>query len=126
MKPARTALVVLFLAPLLPSCVLLVAGAAGAAGAMYVNGDFDARLAATPKRCAEAARRVLEELDIKVTKCESSAIDGRVEGRSALDKEIAITLKRDSETETKITIRVGTWGDESVSRQIYDKIKARL
>ncbi len=126
MKIARTAVLVLALSALCPSCVLLVAGAAGAAGAMYVNGDFDARLPASPKKCAEAARRVLEDLEIKVTRCDASALDGRVEGKSALDKDIAITLKRDTETETKITIRVGVWGDESVSRQIYEKIKARL
>ncbi|MBI2947372.1 MAG: DUF3568 family protein [Verrucomicrobia bacterium] len=37
-----------------------------------------------------------------------------------------VALRRLSDQETEIRIRVGTSGDEAISRQVLDKIKKRL
>ena len=126
MNALRPALFLALASIALPGCMLVVAGAAGAAGAIYIDGEFSGRLEASPKQVADASKRVLEDLDIKVQRCEASSIDGSVEGTSALEREIKIKIEREDETTSKIGIRVGTWGDEALSRQIYDKIKARL
>lgn len=122
----KRALLALALCAPLSGCALVVAGAAGAAGAMYVNGEYDGRLSASPQKCAEATRRVFEDMEIKLLKCDASALDGRVVGKSALEREITVTLKRESEIQTKVSIRVGTFGDEKVAAEIFRKIQARL
>jgi hypothetical protein len=37
-----------------------------------------------------------------------------------------VKLEKQSDTVTEIRIRVGTFGDEALSRQILDKIKTHL
>ena len=120
-------LVALILAstPVLSGCVV-VAVAAGAATVAYVNGDLEATVEASPPRVVEASEAALKGMEIDVTSSEKSGIDGRVVGRSALNKKVEITVKRESDTTSKLSIRIDTFGDESLSRQIYDKIRAEL
>jgi hypothetical protein len=46
--------------------------------------------------------------------------------RNAADKKIKIEVERTGERLTKVTIRIGVFGDESLSMAILDKIKANL
>ncbi len=46
--------------------------------------------------------------------------------RGAGDKKIRVKVKKQSDTVTEIRIRVGMFGDESMSRQILDRIKKRF
>jgi len=110
----------------LPGCLAVAAAAAGAAGVAYVNGDLEGRLEATPQEVVEASEGALEEMDIKIISVAASGIDGKVVGRTALDKKIDITVKRDDDTGSTISIRVDTFGDEALSRQIFEKTQARL
>ena len=59
-------------------------------------------------------------------KSSATEIDGKVTGRTALDKEVVITIKRQTESTSSLSIRVGAFGDEALSQKIYEKIKARL
>ena len=119
--PALIAAPLLFL----PGCIL-VAVAAGAAGAAYVNGDLEATLEASPEKVVHASEAALKEMDVSVQSSDATAIDGRVVGRTALNKKVEITVKRETDRTSKISIRIDTFGDESLSRQIYEKIKAKL
>lgn len=110
----------------LQSCVALAAGAAGGTAVAYVMGEFEARLEASPQRVVKASQRVLENMDIKIQSADSTSLDGVVVGKTALDKDLKITVKRVDERWSEIGIRVGTFGDEELSRQIYDKIKDEL
>lgn len=110
----------------LQSCVALAAGAAGGTAVAYVMGEFEARLEASPQRVVKASQNVLEDMDIKVQSADSTSLDGQVVGKTALDKEVKITVKRVDDRWSKIGIRVGTFGDEEFSRQIYEKIKNEL
>lgn len=46
--------------------------------------------------------------------------------RNSADKKMLIKLKKVSDGATEIRIRVGTFGDESMSRLILDKIKSHF
>jgi Protein of unknown function (DUF3568) len=46
--------------------------------------------------------------------------------RNASDKRIVVHLKKMSDTVTEIRVRVGTFGDEALSRVILDKINQHL
>ncbi len=109
----------------LPGCVV-VAVAAGAAGVAYVNGDLEATLEATPPRVVDATEAALKELDVEIEPSERSGVDGRVVGRTALSRKVDVTVKRETETTSKLWIRIDTFGDQSLSRQILEKIRAHL
>ncbi len=89
-------------------------------------GEFQATVDASPQKAALAAERGLRDLDIKEVKSSSTEIDGKVTGRTALDKEVVITIKRQTESTCALSIRVGAFGDEALSQKIFEKIQARL
>jgi len=125
----RTSLLVpaLALGSLLPSsCVAAAAGAAGAAGYAWYSGEFQATLDASTKEVADASRGALEDLGIRSIQAKVTEIDGKVTGITALDKDVTISIKRLTESTSEIGIRIGTWGDEELSRNIYEKIRKRL
>ena len=114
-------------ATVVPSgCIAVAAAAAGGAGVAYVMGEFEGTLEATPPAVVKAARKALDSLDIEVVSHESSGVDGRVEGKTALAKKVVITVEREGEKTSKVGIRVDRWGDEALSRDIYERIKTRL
>jgi len=110
---------------LLPGC-LAVAVAAGAAGVAYVDGDLEAELDATPQRVIQASEAALKDMNVPIKSKEATAIDGKLVGRTALEKKVEITVQRETETTSKISIRIDTFGDESLSRQILERIKSKL
>jgi hypothetical protein len=109
----------------LSGCVVVAAGA-GAAGTAYVMGSLDSSVPGSPEKVVEASESVLKETDIHVVSKDATGIDGTVVGKTALDKKIEITVKRQDEKTSAISIRVGTWGDRELSQELFEKIRARL
>jgi hypothetical protein len=119
-------LVALAMMPFLSGCLLAAAGVAGAATVAYVEGEIKTTLQATPPQVAAATNSAFKQMGIAVISSNSTAVDGRVEGRNAADKKIAVTIASEGDKASRVAIRVGTFGDESMSRQILDKIKSNL
>jgi hypothetical protein len=110
-------------------CLLLVAGGAAAAGAgtyAYVSGDLKGTESASLDRVWTATQAAVTELQLPITSRQKDALGARLLARTSSDKKVDIRLKKLTDTSTEIRIRVGTWGDESVSRLILEKIKKRL
>lgn len=107
-------------------CVAVAAGAAGAAGYAWYRGEFEGSLDGSPKKCAAAAKEALEDLDMKMIKVSATDIDGKVTARSALDKEVVVTIQRKTEQTCTVAIRIGTFGDEALSQNIFEKMKKNL
>lgn len=110
-------------------CVLLVAGGAAAAGAgtyAYVQGELKATESAPLDRVWAATQAAVTELELPITSRHKDALGARLLARTSSDKKVEINLKKVTDTTTEIRIRVGTWGDETLSRLILDKIKKRL
>src|SRR5262245_32024344 len=110
-------------------CLLFVAGAAagaGAAGYAYANGVLKATEPAPLDRVWSASVDAMKDLEYSITKQAKDALTGNLTARNASDKKIEIQMKKLSENSTEISIRVGTFGDENLSRVILDKIKKRL
>ncbi len=114
-----------FVLAALPGCAV-VAVAAGVASVAYVNGDLEATIDGTPQKLVQASEAALKELDIHVVSSDASGVDGRVVGRTALQKKADITIKRETDRTCRLAIRVDTFGDEALSRRILDKIRAQL
>ena len=106
---------------------LFAAGAAGAVAIVkYLDGDLDASVDAPPVRTVEAAKMAVQELQIKVATAQSSSLDGQLVAYTATDTKVKIKVNQLTEQSSKVTIRVGTWGDKDMSLRILEKIKAHL
>ena len=108
---------------------LVVGGAVAAAGVgtyAYVNGEIEGNEAVTLDRAYDASLAAMKDLQFPVTKKTKDALQAQIAARNSADKAIEINLKKVSDTTTQIRIRVGTFGDESMSRLILDKIKSHF
>ena len=107
-------------------CILLAAGAATGATVAYVRGDLETSLAAPPDKVAAASKAAFEELKLAVISNEATSLDAKVMARTAQDVKITVTAKGQSDNLSKVTVRVGTFGNSGMQTQVLEKIKAHL
>ena len=110
-------------------CVLFAVGAVaagGAAGYAYVDGEEKATVGSSIDRTWSATLGAMKDLEFPVTSQAKDSLEANLTARNASNTEIKIRLKNISPTATEIRVRVGTFGDEPLSRTILDKINARL
>lgn len=98
----------------------------GVDGTSYSFCHLDVMVSADPQRVVQAAESVLKEMDIVVEIAAASGLDGKVVGKTALSKRIEIIVERQDSETSKYSIQVGTFGDEALSREIHEKMKAKL
>ena len=110
-------------------CALFVVGGAAAVGAgsyAYVNGESKEAEAAGLDKTWNATLAATKEMQLAVISQRKDAFSGEVTARTADDKKVVISLKRLSESNTELRVRVGTFGDEAMSRTITGKIRGKL
>jgi hypothetical protein len=110
-------------------CFLVAVGAAGAAGAgtvAYIRGELDASLAGKVEAVDTATNTALQQLQFAKISEGKSTVDASIVARTGQDKKIEIKLDRTADNLTRVRIRVGTFGDEALSRLTLDKIKSNL
>jgi hypothetical protein len=119
-------LALLMNALLLPGCMLAAVGAGAAGTVAYFKGDLESTESASLDAVYTATEKAVEEMGLYVISKEKDALGTRFVLRDTTDKKITINLTAVSETTTKLSIRVGVFGDESRSRRIYEQIKTNL
>jgi hypothetical protein len=110
-------------------CFLFVVGAAagaGAAGYAWVDGEVKTTESASLGRTWDASLAAMKDLQFPVTSQAKDALAGELTARTSGNVNISIKLKYISNTSTEIRIRVGTFGDENLSRTILNKIADHL
>lgn len=113
----------------LNGCALLVVGGAAAAGAgtvVYLDGELKDTQNYSLEAVYSASLAGLKDMQFAVVNSSKDTINAKILARTATDTKVQITLTKQSPTLTEIRIRVGTFGDEQMSRQLLDKIKAHL
>ncbi|MEN6428275.1 MAG: DUF3568 family protein [Phycisphaerales bacterium] len=108
---------------------LAVAVGAGAAGTVaYMAGDMDTQEPYSIEETYVAARAAADELGLNVIEGETGkdALSARVVARDTADKRISIRLKAVTSNMTKLSIRVGTFGDDTKTHLIYNTIRKNL
>ncbi|MDJ0802320.1 MAG: DUF3568 family protein [Desulfobacterales bacterium] len=130
MRWLRNGLVAVFISGLmlqLTGCAaLLIGGAAAgatAAGMIYHDGELRADIEAPPPTVIKATERAFRDLIWTKESAQASATDGQATARTATGKEVSVKVTRKTDSISQIGIRVGTFGDENLSRLLYDKIK---
>ncbi len=114
------------IAVFIQGCVAVAAAGLGVGTVAYVKGDLEAVEAANLDEVYKATEKALDELELAVTKKSKDAMSAAIVARDAADKKITIKLSAAEEDATKISIRVGTFGNETKSRMIYEQIKKYL
>src|SRR6185503_16900113 len=105
----------------------LVAAAGAAAGTVaYVKGDLGAIVDGNVEQTFAAAKAAVEELQMPILAAYSSGQEGHVEARHGTDNKVTVNITGQTEKASKGSIRVGTFGKETVSQQVLEKIKANL
>lgn len=110
-------------------CALFLVGGAAAAGAgtvAYVNGELKETEGVAYDTAYDATLAAMSDMQYAVVDKSKAGVEAKILARTSGDKKIQITLNKQSATITEIHIRVGTFGDESLSRQILDKIKSHF
>lgn len=110
-------------------CLVVAAGAAAGAataGVLYVRGELRSTVESDVKSVVSAAEGALKEMDLIVVSVRSSSAEGEVIGRTAQDDRVLIKVYAETDTITRYTIRIGTFGNEALSRHIDEKIRERL
>jgi endo-beta-N-acetylglucosaminidase D len=106
---------------------MVVAVGAGAVGTVaYVKGDLEAVEAKDLDTVYAATLRAADELGLKVTKKSKDAMSAAIIARDAEDKKVTIKLKKTADNTTKLSIRIGVFGNERKSRLIYQAIQDNL
>ena len=105
---------------------VLVDGAAGGGAVAYIRGELKTTEEVSLNRAWRAARMAMTDLEFSIASKEKNAFDGRIHASGASGKEIDVALKKIFPSRTEIRIRVGLFGDESLSRKILEAIKKRF
>ena len=113
-------------AVLAQGCVVAAVGAGAAGTVAYVRGDLETVETAGLDALYKASLEALDELELAVIQKAKDAMTAEIISRDAEDKKIRIKLKSTAEGMTKLSIRIGMFGDETKSRLIYETIKKEL
>ena len=109
-------------------CVAVAVGAGAAGTVAYLAGDLEAHQSHDVDTVFAASKQALADLQMTVIEGRTTkdALGARIVARDATDKEIVVNLKATVVGATDISIRVGTFGDDTKSHLIYEKIRENL
>lgn len=112
----------------LTGCAALMVGAAGGAvaGALYYQGELKADVDATPQAVITATEKAFRDLIWAKETASASVTDGLATARTATGREVKVTVVTNTPEVSTLAIRIGTFGDENLSRLLYDRIIAFL
>ena len=92
----------------------------------WVRGALEKVVDAPLDRVGKAATAAVNEMKFLDVTSKVDAIEGEITARTAQDTRITILLKKVTPKTTKISIRVGVFGDEAVSNQIFEAMQKRF
>lgn len=102
------------------------AGVIGVGTVAYIKGDLEAIETQHIDVVYEAARKAMKQLRLQMIKERKDLDSGLIVVRDAEGQEAKITLKSTEHGGTKVSVRVGLFGDQARSQLIYQKIRDNL
>jgi hypothetical protein len=120
-----TPVVILFFFTSMGCAAAWIAGgaAAGIGTYKYIKGELQSTEKVSLDKAYQATGKAMEDLKFTTTSKQKDAFDGEVIARRATGKKVTVKLKKQSDSVTEIKIRVGTFGDEYISKDILDTMK---
>jgi hypothetical protein len=109
------------------SVLLLLNGCAtDQPGATNTLGDYTTNVAAAPDKVTTAAGKACDDLKFQNINASGTKVDGKVTAKTAQGDDVIITIAQAGDSVSKVTVRVGSAGDQAVSKQIVDRINNHL
>ncbi len=90
----------------------------------YEFGTLSASIDASLDKTYDAAVKALESFELTVSEKAKDAFQAQIEAKDALDKNYRVKLQRVGDTVTKVSIGIGSFGDEAKASQIMSKIES--
>jgi len=91
-----------------------------------LTGDISGYIDALPPQVVAAAEAVAKDMELTIDHASSSQLDGEVRVRTAKGKKIKVDINRYGDNISAVNIKVGTFGDQRLSLQYYNAIRAKL
>lgn len=107
-------------------CAAVVVGAGVGTGVAWYKGKLEETVSASVPHVHQAVKAGLRDLNIAITEDRHDTLTAEVRGELADGKKVSIDAKSVGSSTTKLTIRVGTFGDKDFSLRIRDAIKKHL
>ena len=95
-------------------------------GARNTLGNVTAALPATPTEVIAATERALRQMDVTIIASNATAVDGRVTARSPRRRPVDVRVVEDVDNHSRVSVRVGAFGDEDVSIGLLRRIRREL
>ena len=92
----------------------------------YVEGNLEVSLDHTPVDVAKATEKAFATLGITKVSSTSSALSTETIGRTSKDEKVRVVADAAGERGSKLSIRIGVFGNEAESMRIYDEIRKNL
>lgn len=107
-------------------CVAVVAGGVGAGTVAYVRGDLQTKIEAPHSAVYQASQSAVESLGFALVEQKEDAVSGEIIARTSQDRRVRIQTQEETSETTGLSIRIGTFGDEELSRRILREIEGNL
>jgi hypothetical protein len=95
-------------------------------GATNTLGAYSTNVNAAPDKVTTAASKACEDLKLSDINSNGTAVDGKVTAKTAQGDDVTIEIAQSGDNVSKVTIRVGATGDNSISHQLVDRINSHL
>ncbi|MHC4128335.1 MAG: DUF3568 family protein [Planctomycetota bacterium] len=125
-KQLVAVLVLICSAVTLTGCTALLVGGAAAAGAgsvAYVRGDLETTEEVSLETAWQAAHVAATNLELTELSGDRNGLSARVVARTTQDEKVTIMLEPRGQTTTRVSIRVGFFGNESKSLLVLDAMR---
>ena len=110
----------------LAGCGAVIVGGAAAGTVAYIQGDLNSVLEASVDRSARAVDAAIKKTGVRQISKSIDNLGAHYSLMTSQDEKVEITLKKTGKTATEVVIRVGFFGDETLSHQILEEIESAL
>ena len=107
-------------------CLLFAAAAGTGAGVAYVRGDTEVILTGTPKQVTAASEAAAKEMELALISSDVTGLNGKVVARTAGDTPVVVTVRAQGPESSRVTVRVGRFGDDAMQSAMLEKIRRNL
>ncbi len=127
----RNCLVLALISVFCSGCAFLVGtalgGGAGIGATKYMKGEMESSYAANMETTWIACQKALKEVGIEINgSIQERPIHWMLQGRAEGGEKVRVTLDALSNKVTRVSVRIGIFGDERISKKIHDAISRRL
>ena len=95
-------------------------------GATETLGTYSTNVNGPPNKVTVAAQKAAADLQLSDIVANGTDVDGKVTAKEAQGEVVTIDIDQAGDNVSKVTIHIGTTGNEVVSKQLIDKINSRL